>query len=121
MADWAAGHGLSGAVRLAIFHDDPAVTPAAELRSDVCVEVPEGLEWDEPDIRGEILPELEALVVLHRGSYAGLPAAWGALYSEELPASGRRPGGHSPFEVYLNDCSQAPEDEVLTELWLPVL
>eukprot|EP01098_Paradermamoeba_levis_P006800 TRINITY_DN2832_c0_g1_i1.p1 TRINITY_DN2832_c0_g1~~TRINITY_DN2832_c0_g1_i1.p1 ORF type:complete len:193 (-),score=62.37 TRINITY_DN2832_c0_g1_i1:38-565(-) len=62
-------------------------------------------------------------IFLHKGSYKGLPQAWvGAFASlknlglQEAPDCKR-----SPFELYVNDASKTPEEELLTEIHIPVV
>ena len=55
------------------------------------------------------------------GSYSAMPAAFGRLYGEWLAASGETlDPGRTSLEIYLNDPSQVPEAELLTDLCLPL-
>lgn len=66
----------------------------------------------------EELPAVEAATLLHRGSYDALEQSWRRLM-EWVTANRRRPSG-APREVYLSDPREAGEDELLTELVVPL-
>ena len=95
---------------LGIFHDDPKVTPEAELRSDAAVTVG-------PDVEGEGDIEIAAVpggfyaVGVLEGPYEKLHEAYAWIHSTRLPTSGREVAGGARYEVYLNDArSVAPEE-----------
>lgn len=104
----------------AFYYDDPVVTPALELQSDAAIPVANGSEKRIEGVEYLDVPDLECLVVLHRGSYKGLGDAWLDAYQNALPASGKVPADHPPFENYLNDCTKVPEEELLTEICIPI-
>jgi AraC family transcriptional regulator len=118
---WAVARNLAdpAATGLAIYYDDPDTVPAAELRADVCLAVPDtavldgGIRWLE--IAGG-----DYAVYLHKGPYAELAQAYRRLCGEWLPQSGREPGDGPCFEVYLNDCRAVPPPEWRTEIHLPL-
>lgn len=108
-----------GTLLLAIYHDDPEMTPEPELRSDAAIvlkadaKVPEGL-------REQRLAAGRYGFAVHRGSYKGLPEAWHQLIGEWLPLSGQRLGQGPSYEVYLNTPMDTPEDQLRTELYVPL-
>jgi len=69
----------------------------------------------------EVRVEAGAYAVgLHQGAYDGLPGAWGA-FVRELKASGRPLDLTRPcLEIYLDDPSATPAEELRTELCVPV-
>lgn len=104
---------------IALYHDDPETTPAAELRADAAlilrddVAVPEGLS--------EVtLPAGRYARVTHRGSYAGLGDAWARLMGEWLPRSGHRVGEGAPYEMYVNNPLTTATEDLHTDLYLPL-
>lgn len=104
---------------VALFHDDPSAVPEAQLRSHAGVRVEAG--FDMPDVLEEIvLPAGRQAVLLYKGPYAGLPAAWSALYGQWLAQSGEEPADSPPFEVYLNDPSDTAPADLLTEICVPL-
>lgn len=102
-----------------IYYDDPAATPANELRSDACLTVapdwtPSG-ELQLREIRGG-----RYAVALHVGPYAELSRAYMWLYGSWLPQSGEEAADAPAIEEYLNDPRTLPPTEWRTEVWLPL-
>jgi AraC family transcriptional regulator len=104
---------------LAIYHDDPETTPAAELRSEAAIvispraKLPEGL--------GERrLAAGRYASTTHVGSYEQLGDAWARLLGEWLPQSGHRMRDDVSYEIYRNTPETAPKQELRTELYIPL-
>lgn len=105
----------------AIYYDDPETTPEAALRSDACAPVSADFATDDPNVRLLDLPGGRYAVYTHIGHYSGLGTAWGRLMGEWLPASGHAIDDTRPcFEIYLNDCTKVPAEELCTELYEPI-
>jgi AraC family transcriptional regulator len=103
-----------------VYHSDPSSVPEADLRSHAGVQV--DAAFGMPDVLEEvILPGGPHAVMLYVGPYAGLPAAWDALYGNALPASERLPAEHASFEVYLNDPTQVAPEALRTEICVPLV
>jgi effector-binding domain-containing protein len=66
----------------------------------------------------EELPAVEAATLLHRGPYDSMEPSWRRL-NDWVTANGRRPSD-ALREVYLNDPRQVEENELLTELVVPL-
>jgi AraC family transcriptional regulator len=113
--------GLWPAVRggVAIYYDDPAAVEPNALRShagfvlDAAADMPAGLD----EVR---LGAGQAAVLHFKGPYSGLQTAYDYLYGIWLPGSGREAADAPPYEVYLNDPSEAPPDELLTDIVVPL-
>lgn len=111
---WPEARGMVG-----VYHSDPSAVPEAELRSHAGIAV--AAEFDMPEVLEElVLPAGAHAVMLYKGPYAGLPAAWEALYGKALPASGRLPAESPSFELYLNDPTEVAPEELLTEICVPL-
>lgn len=109
LGQWAGPRGLLGKDTrwLAIFHDDPEITPAEKLRVSACVSVPAGTQG-ERDVSLMEIPAGRSAVArfsLQKSEYA---AAWNWLMGEWLPASGYQPDDRPCYEVYFSQ----PEDPV---------
>ncbi|MEZ4238753.1 MAG: GyrI-like domain-containing protein [Myxococcota bacterium] len=122
LAEIAARTGLFDRIEpavLALYHDDPERTPAAELRADAGYVV-----LDDAPLPGE-LTELTLAPgryarASHIGPYSGLPAAWRALLREWLPASGHHHADGPSYEVYVDDPRTTPAEALRTDLLVPL-
>jgi AraC family transcriptional regulator len=105
---------------LAIYHDDPETTPAAELHSEAAIRV-------SPDAR--IPAELgerriaagRYAVTTHLGPYEQLGDVWPRFLGEWLPRSGERMSDGVSFEIYRNTPAEVPPPELRTELYIPLV
>ncbi|MCU0803304.1 MAG: AraC family transcriptional regulator [Rhodobacteraceae bacterium] len=102
-----------------VFLHDPSVTPPADLRSYAGAVVDTPFDIPAP-LQGYALPAGDHAVLTYQGPYAGLPAAYDQLFGLWLPASGRQMADRPSFEVYLNSPMDTPQDQLLTELHLPL-
>jgi AraC family transcriptional regulator len=118
---WAGPRGLLGpdTVRLGISHDDPDITPAARLRYDAALVVPGSAVGT-----GEVAIQETAggayAVAIHRGPYERLSGTYAALCGQWLPASAREARNLPPLEFYRTSFEQAPPEEFITEICVPV-
>jgi AraC family transcriptional regulator len=104
---------------LALYHDDPETTPAAELRSDAALVVRDDVEL--PARLSEMtLPAGRYAKASHRGAYSGLGDAWARLRGEWLPRSGFRVGAGPSYEVYVNNPRTTATDDLVTDLYVPL-
>lgn len=117
---WMAAAGHTFGPGYALYHDDPGSTPEAEQRSDACVQVAEGFTPEDPAVAVHEIPAGEYAVATYVGGYEGLPEAWGRLFAELLPATGRASSPGVSFEVYIDNCNELPKERLRTELWVPV-
>lgn len=108
-----------GAQPVAIYYDDPETVPAPQLRSAAGLTVPPGVALPE-GLHEVNLPAGRWACALHRGSYRGLGEAWQRLLGQWLPASGERVGPGEFHELYLNHPGQVREDDLLTQLLVPL-
>jgi AraC family transcriptional regulator len=120
LVSWLKETGLDAGPPLGIYYDDVDVTPAAELRSDAGVFVPDDFVTDDPRVHVVDIAGGLYAVGMHVGPYDGLAHAWGEMLGKWLPASGYAFGYAPGFEVYIDDCSKVPAAEVRTEICVPV-
>ena len=106
----------AGSQMLALFHDDPAVTPPDKLRSDAALTLP-GKTPSASGLIEQHVPAGRYAKTIHKGGYEGLPAAWAALKNDWLPKSGHKMG-HPSYEIYLNNPMTTEKSELLTEIYL---
>jgi AraC family transcriptional regulator len=104
---------------IAIYHDDPEVTAEADLRADAAITVspeaalPAGLS----EMR---IPGGRYACTRHVGPYEELGDAWARLMGQWLPQSGHRLGEGVSYEIYRNTPADTPNDELHTELYIPL-
>ncbi|HEY5959879.1 MAG TPA: GyrI-like domain-containing protein [Polyangiaceae bacterium] len=110
---------LDGVELVAIFYDDPEVTPASELRADAGLVVPS----DTAAIGGLhplTIPAGTYARAVHSGSYETLGDSWSQLMGHWLPKSGYRIAPGPSYERYLNTPADVPSSSLRTELYLPI-
>jgi AraC family transcriptional regulator len=108
---------------IGIYYDDPGVTPPDQLTSDACVVVPQEYELPEntdPFVRLTTIGGGLHAIARHEGSYKGLTDAWAKFLGQAIPSTGKEIAYGPSFEVYVNDCSQVAEADLLTDLYQPV-
>jgi len=120
LEDWVDSQGLVGAQqdRVAVFHNDPELTPPDKLRMSVGLSVPEGTPMRDGFVALSI-PAGTYAVATGRMHFARHAQAWWILMGEWLPHSGWKPAAGCSFEVV----NQAPADldgMHHAELWVPV-
>lgn len=121
ICQWGAENGYlkEGVESIGVYYDDPEVTAPEKQRADVGITV--GPDFQPTgDIQVQTLPGGLCAVLRHKGHYATLGDAYRWLYAVWLPESGREPGTAPPYEVYINDASQLPPEEWLTEICIPL-
>lgn len=59
-------------------------------------------------------------VFTHIGPYSTLYRTWDAIYRQWLPASGEQLRDAPPMELCITCPGQAPDDQLHTEIWVPV-
>ena len=104
---------------LAIYHDDPEMTPEPELRSDAAIVIPKEAKVP-PGLREQRVPAGRYACATHVGPYDRLPEVWRELLGHWLPLSGERLGKGTTFEMYLNTPEDVPKEQLRTELYVPL-
>ena len=91
---------------VAVYHDDPEVTPPEALRADAGVVIREGAR----------MPEGLGDLRLPGGRYARDTRFLGGW----LPSSGYRIGPGGTFEIYRNDPTNTPPEMLITDLYIAI-
>lgn len=103
---------------LAVYLDNPEVTPEEELNSFA------GAEWSGDEIpeglQEQVLKGGKTAVLTHKGPYPRISDAYQYLFGDWLPNSQEEPGDGPCFEVHLNSPRKVAHDELLTEIYLPL-
>ncbi len=104
---------------LGIYYDDPDAVAAEDLRSAAAVIIKSDTPCEDPLIETAVQGGRSA-VLSFKGPYAGLREAYLYLYGDWLAQSGAEPRDEPPYEVYLNDPSDTPPEDLLTEICVPL-
>jgi AraC family transcriptional regulator len=122
LAAWAGAKGLFGPETkfYGISWDDPETTPPEKVRFDACITVAETVE-----VEGEVkLGEIGGgayLSTVHKGPYQRLIMSYKELYGSKIPEMGLE-FRHAPsIEHYINSPDTTPADDLLTEIFVPVV
>lgn len=77
----------------------------------------------EANIDGAICGKIEAckaIKVVHTGSYDHLGNGWGTAMTHQRVKKLKPLKSQSNFELYMNDPGETPEEDVITEIYIPV-
>ena len=104
---------------IGVFFDDPDLGPQEALRSRACLPVASSVAINAPLVetilRGGLYAKLS-----YTGPYADMRGAYRWLLGVWLPASGYEPDDAPIFEAYLNDPREVPQNELRTDIHLPL-
>jgi AraC family transcriptional regulator len=105
---------------LGVPHDNPSVTPPERLRFDCCVAVddrvrPEG-EIGVQDVAGGAYA-----CAVHRGPFERLAETYVWIAASFIPEAGYRMRRAPFLELYLTPPERTPPEELLTEVFVPVI
>ena len=109
-------------LRISVFHDCKETTPLVKFRYDACItrnELPHDFQ-PEGNVGLQTIPGGLYAVVRHHGSLREIDITFRALYRLWLPNSGYEPIDSPSFAIHQNLPFQTPEDELLTDVYLPV-
>lgn len=104
---------------IGIGYDDPDITESDKIRLDACISVPRDFKAPE-GIATQTIEGGEFAVVRHVGSYQGLHDCYRYLFGVWLPHSGRKPKSFPSLEIYRNNPDHVPEDQLITDICLPL-
>lgn len=118
---------------ISMYYDDPTQTPPDECRVDVGMvakaasrrlqEVFGGLT-PAGGVQRITIPGGRYVVFTHKGPYEKIGETYGYIYGVYLPKGevvddSKARGGM--FEIYLNDPGTTKPEDLLTELWIPIV
>lgn len=104
---------------IGVFFDDPDLGPEEELRSRACLPVANSVTIDAPLVETVLRGGLYAKLS-YTGPYADMRGAYRWFLGVWLPASGYEPDDAPIFEAYLNDPREVPQNELRTDVHLPL-
>jgi AraC family transcriptional regulator len=121
LGNWLGARNFLGADTrmMGLYYDDPDTVAEKDLRSRACMTVSKPCVLEAPLERITIAGG-EYAVLLHKGSYDGLAAAYQWFFGTWLLQSGRELRDAPAFEEYLNTPMDTAPAELLTEIHLPL-
>ena len=123
--NWVSSNNVQVQRMIGIYYDNPDVTPASQLRSAACVEVPAGfqitnsggLPLEIQDIAGGAYATMRFV-----GPYEKLAPVWSNFTQYIEGTLKRKISDPNPaFEVYVNDPSSTPPNQLITDLFMPLV
>ena len=104
---------------IGIYYDDPLAVPTEDLRSTVCISVPDHWSPAGDVVEGHVEGGRYARIV-HTGPYSELRVAYDWLYQTWLHASGEEPRDSPCLEEYLNDPRHVAAKALETAVMMPL-
>ncbi len=105
---------------LMLSHDDPNVTESKYLRADAGIVITD-LTRDVGEMKKQTIAAGQFAVAHFTGAYSDLNEAYDWIYGSWLPDSGREAADQPTIEIYHNDPVDVNEDELLTEVRIPLV
>lgn len=108
---------------MAVYCDDPAAVPEAQLAARAGLSLPADLPADAPlpaPLQRFTLGGIPCAVLRHRGPYATMRAAYDWLYGHWLVQTGHAAADLPVFEEYLNHPRDTAPQDLLTDILLPL-
>lgn len=103
-----------------VLHDDPGTTPPAAFRLDLCAAIEGDVPPNSLGIVVGTLPGGRCAVLRHVGSETGLGPALSHLCADWLPRSGEARRDVPPYCQRVAFPPEVPEDQAVTDLFLPL-
>ncbi len=109
---------------IGIYYDNPDNTPVNQLRAAACFEVPYGYQAPNTgglEITVEDIPGGAFATTRFVGPYEKLAPVWQELTNYVERTLGKQISENPAFEVYVNDASETPPNQLITVLYMPVV
>ena len=121
LCEWAGPKGLlqPGIEMIGLCHDDPDVCGPEKVRYDACI----AFDEDSTGQEGIGVQTIEGglyAVFTHHGSYDKLSETYTQLCGQWVPQNGYEIRSLPSYEIYLNCPEDTPEDELLTDIYVPI-
>lgn len=109
----------AGIQHVCVYHDDPKVTEADKLRTDICLVIHKPAKA-EGEIGVKSLPGGRYAVFLYQGPYSNHGSVYDTIFGHWLPDSGMQLRDTACFEKYLNHPNPDAPEKTKTEIYVPV-
>ncbi|MDD3248418.1 MAG: MerR family transcriptional regulator [Methanosarcina sp.] len=102
-----------------ICHDEEYKETDADI--EVALPVSGRVSVEDPKMEIKTLPAIKAISVVYRGPYQGVEAGYSSIFAYAAKNNLEPSGSFDPGrELYLNDPAEVPEEELMTEVQIPV-
>jgi len=121
--EWRIASGLSPArssQTYGVAYDDPESTQPEQFRFDICGSILSEVDENRFGIVNGAIPPGRCAVLRHLGSHDSIAESAYYLYREWLPTSGEELRDYPLFFHYLNLIHETPENELITDIYLPL-
>ncbi len=121
---WVTAHNVPVMRTIGIYWDNPDEVPASRLRSAACVAVPPDFQITDNDglpLSIDTIPGGSYATTQFIGPYEELKPVWSSFTFYIENTLRRQIGSNPAFEVYVNDPSTTPPEQLVTDLYLPVI
>ncbi|OIR00834.1 right origin-binding protein [mine drainage metagenome] len=120
---WRKASGLSPVAASATYgiaYDDPETVPPDQFRFDLCGSIAAPVPANAHGVITKTIPGGRCAVLRHRGPHESLPHSIYPLFRDWLPASGEELRDFPLYFHYLNLKFDTPEQDLLTDIYLPL-
>lgn len=121
--EWVQSQSIPAKRSIGIYYDNPDYVPASQLKSAACIELPLGHHFtsfgNQPWQVGQIAGG-KYVTYRHVGPYEILEPIWSQLTKHIEETMKLTISDEPAFEVYVNDASDTPANQLITELYMPV-
>jgi AraC family transcriptional regulator len=121
---WVTSHDVPVQRSIGIYWDNPDEVPANKLRSAACVAIPADYQVTDSGGLSLILDQIKAgdyATATCTGPYENLPQEWSNMVTFCEKTVRREISQNPAFEVYVNDPSDTPPSQLITELYMPLV
>jgi AraC family transcriptional regulator len=121
---WVTSNSVPVQRTIGIYWDNPDEVPVNRLRSAACVEIPSDYQVTNSGGLSLILDQLapgDYATTRYVGPHEDLARVWTDLTSYCENTVRRRISDNPAFEVYVNDASDTPPSQLITELYMPLI
>ena len=102
-----------------VHYDDPSTTPPEKYRMDLCISVESNVPENKYGVINKSIPSGNCAVARHIVSRENVVAAT-YLYREWFPKSGEKLRDFPVFFHYVNVGPNVSEEEMITDVYLPI-
>lgn len=103
-----------------IYHNDPNITDPDKLLSDICIATPKALS-PKGEIGVKNIAGGKYAIYTYKGSYEHLHIAYDTIFGKLIQEKGYVLDERPAFEAYLNDPKMVKPEELLTEIYVPIV